>query len=510
MTLPRIEKPGPWYFPPLATAVTSTARLLLHLAIQTVHAAGGVVAYWDTDSVFVVATPEGGMIRFPGGTELTEDGKEGIRALPFSQVRRVRSRIDELIPFADVLATHADAPGPNNLWVRRREPGALRVEPENWLRPAGFQRDVQFAGRASKRYCVYWLEPPGQHVELQPDGKPIVVDPTPDEIRRLTKISVVRPSKHGLPYMAPRKDSQWVEKGLEHLLRLEHGFPTEQPAWWNGPAIALIPAARPDIVSFNPKPRPFSPLAVLHVPLLGPVVAPWHDGFDPHGATWRTLSGEEMNLTPPEGGLDGETLGQALARVWGSVDRAAVDARGLPLTARSAGLVRPAPAVATEIRNLGKGSRHAGIGREVLTGPQHADYGGVDYWPDVLRALALFAQESRYRADIAQEAGISIRWLDEIRSGRRQPSPETRTRLAAVLARRAAHWMSEALPSGSLPGTEAGILSQYLELSPVPARRCHQCDRLLVRRQRYWCSDTCRKKYERRQVTQPQLPLSQD
>src|SRR5439155_23958785 len=53
------ETPGSWYFPPIAAGVTAAARLLLRLVIEAVRTRGGIVCYWDTDSVFVLATPGG-------------------------------------------------------------------------------------------------------------------------------------------------------------------------------------------------------------------------------------------------------------------------------------------------------------------------------------------------------------------------------------------------------------------------------------------------------------------
>ena len=54
-----IEEPGVWYCPQAAAGVTATARLLLTLSRLAFETAGGTIAYWDTDSLLVIATPSG-------------------------------------------------------------------------------------------------------------------------------------------------------------------------------------------------------------------------------------------------------------------------------------------------------------------------------------------------------------------------------------------------------------------------------------------------------------------
>jgi DNA polymerase elongation subunit (family B) len=53
------EKLGPYCFPPLATLITSAARLMLELAASEVHQRGGHHALMDTDSLAIVATELG-------------------------------------------------------------------------------------------------------------------------------------------------------------------------------------------------------------------------------------------------------------------------------------------------------------------------------------------------------------------------------------------------------------------------------------------------------------------
>jgi hypothetical protein len=62
------ERPGPWNFLPLASAVTAGARLLLAVFERLVNDQGGHVAYCDTDCWLVLASPDGGTFELPDGS----------------------------------------------------------------------------------------------------------------------------------------------------------------------------------------------------------------------------------------------------------------------------------------------------------------------------------------------------------------------------------------------------------------------------------------------------------
>jgi len=126
-----IEQPGVWYWPPIAAGVTATARLLLALMRGAFQHAGGIVAYWDTDSLFVVATPtEGEVFPFAGGTETTEDGRPGVKALSYRQVHDLRWKIEVLSPYPPELRPHTYR-WVDNIPYRVDLPGLLKREPEN-------------------------------------------------------------------------------------------------------------------------------------------------------------------------------------------------------------------------------------------------------------------------------------------------------------------------------------------------------------------------------------------
>ena len=60
-----IENPGPWFFPPSASLITSGGRLLLAMAEACAHKKQGSYLFCDTDSLAVVASKRGGTLRIP-------------------------------------------------------------------------------------------------------------------------------------------------------------------------------------------------------------------------------------------------------------------------------------------------------------------------------------------------------------------------------------------------------------------------------------------------------------
>lgn len=84
------ERPGPWSCVPIAASVAAGARLLLALAERLVSDLGGSVVYRDTDSVLVLASPEGASFDMPGAGP--------VRALSWPEVDAVLAPFDRLSP----------------------------------------------------------------------------------------------------------------------------------------------------------------------------------------------------------------------------------------------------------------------------------------------------------------------------------------------------------------------------------------------------------------------------
>ena len=78
------EDPGRYCFPPFAAWITGAARLMLAVLERCVTDLGGTWVFCDTDSMAIVATPDGGLVPCPGGPERPSDGRE---SRPCAQLR---------------------------------------------------------------------------------------------------------------------------------------------------------------------------------------------------------------------------------------------------------------------------------------------------------------------------------------------------------------------------------------------------------------------------------------
>lgn len=98
-----IELPGKWYFPALASLITSGGRLLLAMAEQCVTDAGGTWLFADTDSLAVVASPTGGIVypkRPEEECEMDQRETAPIPVLLHSTVLEMVRRFRSLNPYA--------------------------------------------------------------------------------------------------------------------------------------------------------------------------------------------------------------------------------------------------------------------------------------------------------------------------------------------------------------------------------------------------------------------------
>lgn len=489
-----LETPGDWYWPPMAAAITSTARLLLHLVIEMVHAAGGMVAYWDTDSVLIVALADGGLVACPGGSERMPDGREAIRALSLSEVEEIRRAVDRLLPPPEDARPYVHIATPDGEQANGPVSSLLELESANFDGPSGFPRTLYAATRASKKYLLYMVEEVGPHVEIE-HGKGVVIEPTPEERSRPHAIRITWASEHGLPFEAPIEDSSWVTGGFEHILCTEWEMPTAVPDCWTGSAITHVPAARPDVLKRHPDARPFCILAVANIPLAGQVVAPTHRTFDQGRADWRDAEGRSVRTSLPGASLP-QTIGDAQLHAWDSSDARKVASDGKPIGPRTEGVITSAPSIAGRMRITGKESRHLGLGRGVLHHPEFIDLGGDDDWLDLIEAARRLSKDKTTRTALREAAGVQDREFTYWLSGDRRPSKAAREQVRTVVAAIARSELRRTAPFTPVPETNHEVICAFLD-SPEPSLRCQGCGRALEGRQRLWCSDGCRKRATR-------------
>lgn len=217
-----IEAPGPWYFPPLASLITSGGRLLLAMAERCVSDAGGTWLFCDTDSIAVVASKRAGHIR--GALPAEQDDlaiKDGLTdkrefarvpVISHDTVRQISKRFSSLNPYGF--------------------PGTiLKIEDVNHEGgdPSKPLRVVHGFAISAKRYCLFT----GTH----------------------GTVKIVDAKAHGIGYlMAPKRrghkdHGDWIEEFWECVLQNEQiSFSSGKPEWLDRPAMMKIPVSSPAVL----------------------------------------------------------------------------------------------------------------------------------------------------------------------------------------------------------------------------------------------------------------------
>jgi predicted nucleic acid-binding Zn ribbon protein len=205
----RLEAPGTWFHPLVATLVVAGGRLLLAAAMRLVHDAGGTYAFTDTDSLFVVATRDGGLVEPQG---VAAGRAAPVSALSWGQVDGIVERFDRLNPYD-----------------RNLVPGSiLALVDVNFDPDTGERREIWCYAIAAKRYTLFTLDS---------DGRPHIAWGRTEAHR----------SEHALghllsPYgrVPGRNAPDWVSEWWEYLLCRELEVPADRPSWFHDPAYGAL------------------------------------------------------------------------------------------------------------------------------------------------------------------------------------------------------------------------------------------------------------------------------
>ena len=87
-----VEKPGAWYFPPIASLITAGGRLLLAMLEKSVDEKHGSYLFCDTDSLCIVGTKKGSFVAC-AGRKVSSSGESRIQS-PF--VAEIRSNFRQI------------------------------------------------------------------------------------------------------------------------------------------------------------------------------------------------------------------------------------------------------------------------------------------------------------------------------------------------------------------------------------------------------------------------------
>jgi hypothetical protein len=242
-----VEMPGAWYYPPLASLITSGGRLLLAMLEKSVQERGGSYLFCDTDSLCIVGTENGGFVECDGGP-VTRNGKSGIVALSLEEVQSIVASFRKLNPY-----------DPNAVSE------ILKIEKVNYVgcKPKNGFRQLFGYAVSAKRYALYSQTESG--------------------------ICIEKASGHGLGYLlgpkARRKRDKveetprWILEAWEFLLRRELKLPPNEPHWLDRPAMMLMVVTTPNIFKHR-RPDWLGPFNFFLFPILSKDFGGYPKGFD--------------------------------------------------------------------------------------------------------------------------------------------------------------------------------------------------------------------------------------
>jgi len=258
------DKPGEYCFPPVASLITSAARLMLALLERAVTSEGGTYAMEDTDSMAIVSTEKGGLVPCPGGRERTADGHDAVRALSWSQVNRIAERFRSLSPYDQEAI----------------EGSVLEVEKDNFDPITGDQRQLWCFAVSAKRYALFLRSADGDVVLLKAPTAPDKEGRRREFLEGLANNEDDRWSEHGLGHLLnptdpEANDRDWIAQVWLNIIRKNFGLSTHAIGFESLPAVGQVSISSPPLLRpfkqmnrrkhYQHQVKPFNFLSTCHV-----------------------------------------------------------------------------------------------------------------------------------------------------------------------------------------------------------------------------------------------------
>jgi hypothetical protein len=226
------EKPGSWFFPPLASLITAAGRLLLAMTEACVEEKEGTYLFCDTDSLAIVSSENGGLLDTPGS--------EGIRILTWKEVQDIVDRFSSLNPY-----------NPESV-----KGSILNLVDANYVDsdPTKPQRQLYGYSIAAKRYALY-------------------------ERIGSTDIKIVDPKAHGIGFLYPPKDSpddwdedvpQWIYEMWDYIVRGALNLRRESPSWLDMPQMMRLTITTHNVLKMLGNWEVARPYNFLFLPMVDP------------------------------------------------------------------------------------------------------------------------------------------------------------------------------------------------------------------------------------------------
>lgn len=224
-----IENPGPWFFPPLASLITSGGRLLLAMTEGLVKEKRGTYLFCDTDSLTIVASKKGGQLRIPGS--------KALRILSWAEVKAIVGQFTALNPY-------------------NFKGSILNLVDANYVDsdPKNPQRQLYGYSIAAKRYALY-------------------------EKIGAKEIKIVDPKAHGIGFLYPPKDSpkhweedvrQWIYEMWDYLVRGALKLKRKAPSWLDLPQMMRLTITTYNVLEMLGGSEIARPYNFLFLPMVDP------------------------------------------------------------------------------------------------------------------------------------------------------------------------------------------------------------------------------------------------
>lgn len=350
-----LEKPGEWYFPPIAALITGGAHLFLAMLERCVADKGGSYLFCDTDSLCIVASKKGD--RIPCG-----DGSS-IHAISWKQVDEIADRFASL-----------------NCYDKSKVPGSiLKVEKVNFYKKK--QIELFGYGISAKRYVLYRYDSRGN-------------------------IVIVDAKAHGLGYLFPPKDtveddaeSDWLFEAWHWLLEGAVATPCSTPEWFQYPAMMRMTVSTPAVLGILKRyTRPFNFVLVpllfqraqerggLKLNLVMPFSKRRDEWLNTMATDTRTGKPYSICLLHPTARtkkVEVKCYGNILGEYRNHPEAKFLGPDGIPCHSQTSGLLQRSEIVAERIRYIGKEtSRRWEQGDD----PSLVDFRCTEYAPDKVAA----------------------------------------------------------------------------------------------------------------------------
>lgn len=426
------EEPGEYFFAPLAACITGGARLMLALLQRAVSEAGGAYAMCDTDSMAVVSTDAGGLVRCEGGPRPV-DGESTVKALSWAEVEAIRDRFRALNPY-DLSVV----------------PGSiLKLESVNFDETTSERRQVHCYSISAKRYALF---------ALGPDSRPILLKEVDEETHDEKRWW----SEHGLGHLLnptdpEGEDRDWIRQAWEFLLSKPIGAAAPSLSWLSQPAMSRLNASAPQLmralVDYNRR-RPYrEQIMPFNFVLSAQVASNGHPpGADPNkfhliapytkdSQQWRKMqwidlhTGRAYSITTGRIGEGGQSVrvksyADVLADYATHPEYKSLAPDGRPAGRAARGLLSRRPVEVGSVHYIGKESNRL---EDVEAGLVHDEAEVVTEYHDpkreqwMLGLAALLTSMPKQR--LAALAGVSPRQIQRWRNGQSRPKPAVRESL---------------------------------------------------------------------------------